>query len=1014
MKTRENSVKLAQIKQLVTEKKYQQAAALLRTVAPNQITSVQDMKPCAIVYYKNGYYSSARELYEQLFKKEKNRLYLQQLVYICIHMKDFNAAENYYQQFVSMSKSKRDNLILYYRIQKAKGASADELIAILEELKDEEYLEEWAYELAKLYQIAGRIDDCKNECENIKAWFGSGEVVERASVLLTYLKVDDKLPEYKDKDYTLPEEEKNPFDTTTLPKLDPDILRQEREFKRSKKKRDKKTRESEEFIDADLDEGLPDDVEPVKKKHIISDRLEEAGLLRKSQQEAEAQAIQAGQEKTDENSDKDSELSDKADNKAAEDTADIKEVPAEALKEDKETAEEVSADTEDTEVNDDVSEEAADNDAADNAEASVEEDSKKAENEAINADAETAEHENAEPDEAADEKAEVSDADAEPGADADETGEAKAEASGAGVSEMKETAQDMLARIMAEAKAEDQKEKEEAARREAEEKARIEAEEEAIRQAEEQARLEALERERKEKEEQERIIAEQKAAKEAHEKDLEESAEKAILEGSDSVEDTQKIEQARQDAFDVMMLNDENDDTIGDDLGEEDEPDLQYDPMMQEQFMRDSQSGTGITQDLSREISAIYNAEQTGGQLTEKAVQDVMSGQMPQAPGFMQDPNAAAMDMNGYAQDVNMGGQFYAGDQQGQFPGQDVNAGYAYQQPEGMSTEVSAFQFMDAPEGMNEVMPDTGMMPQAEFADITADMQESPAAEPQIPVQTPADAESAEAPADAESVEALADAESVEAPETPAVENADDQEFVSATEAPEAGEAVLSAEGKEDSEMDVMKEPEMPELKKAVPSENTNDKPQEKKGLFRLFSTNAKMKKDEAAKVSEAGGTDDALPDSDLPTTKALHKSIQDMLVLINGEPEPTHYVLIGEGTDRIQGITKKIIRIMHRKNFVSSTRIAMIDAEQLNSIYLPSVKEQLKGGCLLVTNASRLLFTTIGSIFNLMDEYKGDIVVVLADEGKTLDNLFKITPALSKRFQYVIDVSDYELEDYM
>ena len=83
-----------------------------------------------------------------------------------------------------MHPSQRDALILRYRIEKAKGVPIGELIEILQELKQEEYIEEWAYELAKLYHRAGRRDECKRECEDILLWFGSGEIVERAKILI--------------------------------------------------------------------------------------------------------------------------------------------------------------------------------------------------------------------------------------------------------------------------------------------------------------------------------------------------------------------------------------------------------------------------------------------------------------------------------------------------------------------------------------------------------------------------------------------------------------------------------------------------------------------------------------------------------------------------------------------------------------------------------------------------------------------------------------------------------------
>ena len=78
----------------------------------------------------------------------------------------------------------------------------------------------------------------------------------------------------------------------------------------------------------------------------------------------------------------------------------------------------------------------------------------------------------------------------------------------------------------------------------------------------------------------------------------------------------------------------------------------------------------------------------------------------------------------------------------------------------------------------------------------------------------------------------------------------------------------------------------------------------------------------------------------------------------------------------------------------------------------LLAVASQIKGSCLLIDNAAQLSFPTITSLFTLMDEFKGDFMVVLADEGNTLDEMFRVAPALARRFEYVIDISQYSEEE--
>lgn len=92
-------------------------------------------------------------------------------------------AESLYQEYLTKDKGSIERLTLKYRIDKAKGADTEVLIKDLEEIKDEEYIEEWAYELAKQYHKAGMIEECINECHNIIIWFSEGEIANKAKLL---------------------------------------------------------------------------------------------------------------------------------------------------------------------------------------------------------------------------------------------------------------------------------------------------------------------------------------------------------------------------------------------------------------------------------------------------------------------------------------------------------------------------------------------------------------------------------------------------------------------------------------------------------------------------------------------------------------------------------------------------------------------------------------------------------------------------------------------------------------
>ena len=93
------------------------------------------------------------------------------LAEVAIKMGDYEGAEDYYQEFVEIAPRDSLKYVLRYDIKKAEGASYEELIPILEELKEQEYTEEWAYELAYLYHKAGMSEKCIDACDELILWF---------------------------------------------------------------------------------------------------------------------------------------------------------------------------------------------------------------------------------------------------------------------------------------------------------------------------------------------------------------------------------------------------------------------------------------------------------------------------------------------------------------------------------------------------------------------------------------------------------------------------------------------------------------------------------------------------------------------------------------------------------------------------------------------------------------------------------------------------------------------------
>lgn len=643
----ETTIKIAQIEQLLQERKFKKAGAVLATMDVRQVRSKGDLNTIAEVYVKTEQFEAAKEIYLRLYKKNRTKRILYRLIYLAIRTKELEEAERLYKDYLGLSHSTRDNLILRYRIDKAKGVPISQLIETLEVLKDEEYVEEWAYELAKLYQRAGRIDDCRQECEDIILWFGQGEIVERADMLLDYLDGDPQLY-YEDKDYTMEEqEEPNPDDTGSLPDLGPELMKQE-----IKKQKQKKKDEREKKRESKREDVL---------QEFVDDYREQLNM------ETEGATMESG--------------------------------------------------------------------------------------------------------------------------------------------EFAQKAKDGFIKLSGLWK-------------------------------------------RGDKEPREQKIQEEKPTGQVDENvPSQEQQQNAILDEANR--QPQAVEKKKEEAPRV---------------------------------------GIGITQDLAKEISAIVEAEKRE-QLKEKAV--TVMNEVPQKVGELSNVAVNVVDRMTQAMQNKVRKSYIplnvAQPSEEELPLEEAL----------LAIEMPSEEMVEMPSGMEEITPGGTIRKEDEVTMIELDQ--------------------------------------------------------------------------------IMPEPDMPELKQVIPED------------------------------SPELGNQPALEDKELPTTKALHNNFDDILTLIAGEREPKHFVLMGEGDEKILELTKKIVRVVYEKGFMSTHQIARIHSQRLNQMNLLQVCHQIKGNCLLIDQAAQLSFPTITKLFAVMDAFRGDFVVVLADEGNTLDELFRVAPALARRFEYVIDISQYE-----
>ena len=176
----EYNLKLDQIKALSAEEGYMSAAEIADSINWNKIKNVNTLVKIGEIYEKAERYQDARDILLAYDRSPIGRMIIYRLAEVAIKMGDYDAATEYYDEFVEIAPHDDMKYVLRYAIKKGQGASFDELITILEEYKDEEYTEEWAYELAYLYHKAGKADKCIDACDELILWFGDGPYVERA------------------------------------------------------------------------------------------------------------------------------------------------------------------------------------------------------------------------------------------------------------------------------------------------------------------------------------------------------------------------------------------------------------------------------------------------------------------------------------------------------------------------------------------------------------------------------------------------------------------------------------------------------------------------------------------------------------------------------------------------------------------------------------------------------------------------------------------------------------------
>lgn len=177
----EYNLKKDQMKALVAEGNYNAAAEIADSINWRKEKNVNLLVKAGDIYAKLKRYDEAKEILLMAYDRSPiGRMIIYRLAEISIKMKDLEEAEEYYNEFVEIAPHDNLKYVLRYKMSRANQADLPTRIAILEELKEAEYTEEWAYQLAYLYHQAGEIEKCIDTCDELILWFGEGVYVERA------------------------------------------------------------------------------------------------------------------------------------------------------------------------------------------------------------------------------------------------------------------------------------------------------------------------------------------------------------------------------------------------------------------------------------------------------------------------------------------------------------------------------------------------------------------------------------------------------------------------------------------------------------------------------------------------------------------------------------------------------------------------------------------------------------------------------------------------------------------
>ncbi len=176
--------RLNKMKNSFREGDYEKAVMYADKLNPSEIRTTYDLSMMSDVYMQTNRLAASKRVLAEMYKRNKSIRVCKQLVELNIKLKNVKQAIRYVKEIHQFDPEDYDRFIYQYQIGKMLNQSDEYLIACLDKVKESDYIDKWALELAKLYYKAGYMAECEKECQNIKLWFPDTEYANKADMLL--------------------------------------------------------------------------------------------------------------------------------------------------------------------------------------------------------------------------------------------------------------------------------------------------------------------------------------------------------------------------------------------------------------------------------------------------------------------------------------------------------------------------------------------------------------------------------------------------------------------------------------------------------------------------------------------------------------------------------------------------------------------------------------------------------------------------------------------------------------